>query len=351
MKILHGTMEVANLMHTLTTGLKKLGLQATSINYHPNYLGLKSDIVYDLRVKNISDQEKYHETTLIAAKAMVEFDLFHFYFGSTLTPNNADLTMLKNLRKPIYMHHVGSDIRQDHIAQKYSPWVKSKATSEHVKRNLDILSQYIPHTIVGNGIMYEMVKPFYDNVHILTGPPINLDEFPVAHEHLDNKRPLVVHAPTDREFKGSDYIEAALESLKDDLDFDYILVENLPHEEAKAIYRKADVIVDQILCGEHGALAVEGMAMGKTVIGYIVEAARYPAELPIVRANPDTIKDVLRTVIKDSDLRFEHGKLGRAYVEKYHAQEVIVEQLIQLYQGKRLVTFDENCWGRAPQAA
>lgn len=62
------------------------------------------------------------------------------------------------------------------------------------------------------------------------------------------------------------------------------------------------------------------MAYGKPVVGYIKPSlvGRYPADLPIISANPDNLADVLESLLQSGTLRYEAGRRGRLYVEKHH---------------------------------
>lgn len=76
----------------------------------------------------------------------------------------------------------------------------------------------------------------------------------------------------------------------------------------------------------HALSALEGMASGLPVISnldddnYLLPFRRwsYFNECPIVSANPENIKIVLKNLILDNSLRSKLGKEGRKYVEKYH---------------------------------
>src|SRR5262249_22317500 len=69
-----------------------------------------------------------------------------------------------------------------------------------------------------------------------------------------NGRITIVHAPSDGSIKGTPAILAALDALKAERDFELILVQNLPHEEAMRVYRAADIVIDQVLAGWYGGL-------------------------------------------------------------------------------------------------
>jgi glycosyltransferase involved in cell wall biosynthesis len=109
------------------------------------------------------------------------------------------------------------------------------------------------------------------------------------------------------------------------IEFDFKLVENLPHVEARKIYEEADIAVDQLLVGWYGGLAVELMALGKPVICYIRDAdlkfidPEMRAQLPLIQAEPATITSVLRECLTTGYHRLaEIGARSRAYVERWH---------------------------------
>ena len=108
----------------------------------------------------------------------------------------------------------------------------------------------------------------------------------------------------------------SIEDLKGEIDFDFQLVQGIPHEEARQIYSRADVIVDQLLTGSYGLFSIEAMAMGKPVVTWISDfmKKKYSADLPIVSANPDTIKETLRKMLTDRDQLDVLGRSGRSYV-------------------------------------
>ena len=135
-------------------------------------------------------------------------------------------------------------------------------------------------------------------------------------------------------------MEAAVKRLKDEgIPLEYILVEGMSNAEAKKIYETADVLVDQLLAGWYGGLAVELMALGKPVISYIRESdlVHIPKEMsedfPVINASPDTIYEVLKKWLAapKSELR-EQGKRSREFVEKWHDPLKIAADLKRDYE-------------------
>lgn len=331
LKVLHGTIEIANQMHTMTEGLNKLGIDAKALNYYPNYLGYKVD--YTLNLNSFKDMnEANKETKNMAAKLISENDVFHFHFGTSLTLDYSDLKLLKELGKKVIMQYWGSDVRMYSKAIKLNPYIKVKNMNEdEIKRRLELISMYIPDCLVDYELA-EYVKDYHSNVHY-TRVAIDLKKYRLIKENCNDKM-LIVHAPTSPEIKGTSYILKAVEELKEKYDFEFTLVQGMPHEQATKIYEKADLIIDQILCGGYGVFAIESMAMGKPVICWIDDfmKEKYPKELPIISANPDNIKEKIEYAIKNKDMLKEVGIKGRRYVEKYHNMNIVSENMLQIYK-------------------
>lgn len=137
----------------------------------------------------------------------------------------------------------------------------------------------------------------------------------------------IAHAPNHRGFKGSEFlIQAVAELQAEGLQIDFELLEGLPNQVVREKLQQADILVEQLITG-YGLNAVEGLSTGLVVISNL-EDERYNAvfrrysyfqECPVVSAEPETIKQVLRRLIADPGLRRELGRAGRLYAEKYHS--------------------------------
>lgn len=332
-KILHGTMEIANQMYTYTSGLKKYGAYARSLNYYPSYLKYKNDIVIN-----------YHQLQKTFIDNLInEYSLFHFHFGTSLLPDNSDLPFLKSKKKYLLMQYWGSEARRLSLVKKFNPYAISKITEEsEIEKKLYYISKYIDNAIVEDFELYECIKQFHNKIHFIRQAIDinkynlnNLDDNILGHQkNILEQKIKIVHAPTNPEFKGTKYIVKAIENLKIKYNnIEFILISGISHHEAKKIYRSADIIVDQLHAGVYGLFAIESMALGKPVVGWIADyfLESYPKELPIIRANPDSIEKVLEELIKNREILPEIGKKSRKYVEKYHNIEKIKFDLLMLY--------------------
>jgi glycosyltransferase involved in cell wall biosynthesis len=237
-------------------------------------------------------------------------DVFHFYFGLTLIPQSVQFPLLELLKKKSVFHYLGSDIRGKTPAELAAG---KRADAE----------------IVGS---YDAIR-WVPEAHVIP-PGLDLRQF-TAVPPSDAARPLVVHAPSNREKKGTQYVIEACARLPVELD----IIEGVPHDEARARYARADIVVDQLNAGWHGVFALESMALGKPVVTYlkpdVVErsAEGYGVRLPVMPATRETLVDALRPLVEQPELRRELGLQSRAYVEQVHDIDRVADRLLDLYRG------------------
>ena len=235
-------------------------------------------------------------------------DIFHFYFGLTLLPPSIQFPLLRALRKRSVMHYLGSDIRGKTPAE----------LSDGKRAGVEIVGSYAALRWVPEA---RVVPPGLDLRPFTPVPP------------SDSPRPLVVHAPSDRERKGTRFVVEACEQLPVDLD----IVEGVQHEAARERYKKADIVVDQLNAGWHGVFALEAMALGKPVVAHLDpetlerSAEGFGVRVPIVPATKETLTETLRPLIESPALRREIGARSRAYVEQVHDIDRIADLLLAIY--------------------
>jgi hypothetical protein len=171
--------------------------------------------------------------------------------------------------------------------------------------------------------------------------PIDLTEnagghYTPAYPRFNGRRPLrVVHAANHRMFKGTRFLERAVDELHEEgVALELVTVEGVANAEALEIFRTADLIFDQCLIGFHGYFALEGMALGKPVMCFIrkPEYLLAPQECPIVSTHVATLKEDLRRLASAPERLAERGRRGREYVEKYFTVEAVSERLGRAYR-------------------
>src|SRR6266511_148201 len=150
---------------------------------------------------------------------------------------------------------------------------------------------------------------------------------------VERERPLIVHAPSDLDKKGTRFVVEACAQLPVELD----VVHGVPHDEAVERFKRADIVVDQMHYLWHGVFAIESMAYAKPVVTHLdPDAVRQTEEafgvkVPIVAATKDDLVEKLRPLVESFELRKRLGQEGRAYVERVHDLDKVADRLIQIY--------------------
>ena len=144
----------------------------------------------------------------------------------------------------------------------------------------------------------------------------------------------IAHAPNHPYFKGTRFLEEAVDRLRSEgNEIELIRVQGVSNAEALELFSRADIVADQFVSGFHGYTALEAMAHGKPVLCYLRDASMMldPATCPIIRADPDTLYNVLKACLRgDYDL-IDIGKRGRNYVEHYYSLPAVAARLGELY--------------------
>tara|TARA_B100000900_G_scaffold225023_1_gene190993 strand:+ start:87 stop:1394 length:1308 start_codon:yes stop_codon:yes gene_type:complete len=141
---------------------------------------------------------------------------------------------------------------------------------------------------------------------------------------------VIVHAPNHRGFKGSEFIIDSVEKLiNEGFKINFILLEGYENKEViKVLKEKADILVEQVIFSGYALNAIEGMSLGIPVLSnlsnnlYLEPFRRYSylSECPILSTTPENLKNNIKLLIQNTQLRNELGKLGIQYVKKYHSE-------------------------------
>lgn len=332
MRILHLPLEISGQVSMISREQRRLGYQSDVLLFRPSAFQYVYD--YSLHLK----RGIYHPISLLRRfqallKVMGKYDIFHFHYCQSFIPLHFDLLLLRLFGKKVFMHYWGSDIRLCYLATKFTKfsWVELDAFSKCRRDPLRILQIHITRlfakTIVGD---YHLLP--YSPKSIVIKQAIDLSKFPYVGSP-NSEKVLIVHAPSDRTAKGSAYIKSAIERLaSEENNIHLILVEKLPHHEAIEIYKKADIIVDQILGESYGTLAIETMAMGKPVLCRVDRRfLKFYPDCPLVNTDKDNVYTNIKKLVHNKKLREDLGLKGRQFVEKVHASMKIAKQLLTLY--------------------
>jgi len=296
-------------------------------------------------------------------RALRDADVVHFNFGSTILPRywpsahrgirrpyggyarlveGFDLRVLRRAGKGIVVTFQGDDARQEvglrrRVPDEHGKWIADYYNAPDDARKREAIARFDrhAHTLFSlNPDLLDVLPARAQFRRYASVDPRTVD----VPQPARNDPPLVVHVPTDRRVKGTEYVVRAAASIGAELR----LVEGVSHADALRAIERADVVVDQLLTGWYGAVAVEALARARPVIAHLhaPDLARLPAtmraELPVLDATPDTLADVLRNALADD--RDELGRRGRAFAERWHNPLKIAERTRDAYERSVAIT-------------
>lgn len=354
LRILHCPNSTGGNAWTLAQAEKKLGLESTVMVFSGTWFGYQSDI--DLQMNRRSSLSKFGTLSSFLLKTVRDYDIVHFNFGESMFSRfpgwmrwleQKDLPLLKAAGKGICVTYQGCDIRQK--SRSVERFDLSACEDGHCgvcELDTDQLrarraTAFDRHADAIFALNPDLMWVLPERTEFLPYTAVDPAEWvPDEHEPSSGDGAFrILHAPTSQDIKGTRYVFEAVEALKrTHPEVELLLVENVPHAEVKDFYRRADLVIDQLLVGWYGALAVEAMALGKPVVcfvresdlGFIPSAMR--DEMPICNATPATLRAVLEALISDRQELHEIGRRGRRYVERWHDPVRVAAQTKAAYE-------------------
>jgi hypothetical protein len=335
-KILFAGFEIGGQMQLMAETVRKRWIPATSVAYNHDFRGYQNDI-------NLSDNNRGSIPKRLAffIWALMHYDVFHFFWGVSLFGfwrfHLLDLPILKFFGKKIIVHFRGLDV----VDIKYFDYLRERA-----RGNFDIVCPPVSRQdqvkLLNKWIKYsDLILVSEPDLHFVSDKSILSPQVIDTTYWTTNRVPKsfddgiirLVHAPSSRRKKGTDFIEEAIDLLqKEGLKIELVLAENLPHNKIKELYEICDIGVDQVLYGWHGKASVEMMSLGMPVICNIDHKYRkFRPDLPIIHADPSCLKDVIRNLVCDFELRRRIGEESKVYAKKYHDIEIVIDDLLSMY--------------------
>jgi hypothetical protein len=137
-----------------------------------------------------------------------------------------------------------------------------------------------------------------------------------------------------RDIKGTGAVLAAIERLKaEGLPVRLVFATDVPSSRVRFLQVQADIVVDQLNYGRHGANARESFMLGKPVItrleprqGDPLPPLRYLEESPALAADEGTVYEVLRQLIGQPERWPALGAAGRAYAMRWHDADACAQR-------------------------
>jgi glycosyltransferase involved in cell wall biosynthesis len=367
LRVLHCPWMVGGNPAGLAAAERELGLDSTTLTLRPSPFGYPIDeVVWDDGDGRIVCELKRWR---VLPRILRDFDVVHFNFGTTIAPQRIapgatgakprnplqrayaaaveqlDLRLLARSGKAIFVTFQGNDARQREVALRYPlddslEAVRGLYTAESDRNKRRRIARFDRYADGIYALNPDLLRVLPERARFLPYAHVDPRNWEPAAPAGSGGRLTVLHAPTNREIKGTRFVLDAVSRLQTEgVDFDFRLVEGMTQLEVKALYQQADLVVDQLLLWGYGGLAVEAMALGRPVIAHLREddLAFLPpemhAEIPVISAEPATIYAVLKELLttRRGELA-EIGRRSRAYVSRWHDPKRIAEEVVADYE-------------------
>jgi hypothetical protein len=328
LRILHVPDLVGGNPPALARAERELGLASICTAYTPSAFGYEPDVL--LRPSGVGRLRFEGRRARLLWQALTAFDLVHFNFGRSLLPHPLAFRELRLLRARgtgIVVTYQGDDARQGSTSGAGSSidlFEPAYYTTEGDARKRRGIEAFDRSADAIHFLNPDLARVLPERARFLPYAHVDLRDWKPVHK--DNPVPVVVHAPSDRSAKGTRFILQAVEALRSErFEFEFALVEGVTQAEARRVYERADLLVDQLLVGWYGGVAVEAMALGVPVVAHVERAdldvlpPQLRADLPVIDATPESIADVLREWLgkRRSELA-DVGRRSRRFVDAHH---------------------------------
>lgn len=356
MRIFIGMTDVANITANYAKGFKALGHQVFSAVWNRSYFF--PDAEYDLVIDHRKPGEKDQNSILSFLKISIQLsklaqslncDLFIMYAPAVL-PTHLYYPVLKLLNKKIITAFWGSDIRYWHafaeemklfnVQNEVSPffeYAKSRSGGSYwdKKRTIKTAEKYSDMIISQPDCAQLQTRPY-----MRCNIPLDLSEYKL--NVPGRVKPLILHAPSVPEAKGTDIVLKIIAELKEEgIDFEFRMIEKMANGELRKLLAESDIVVDELYSATVGGLSAEAMATGNAVlVRYMSDYCKVPTGCPAINVNKFTLKDQLRQIIQDVDRRKELAYLGRPYVEGVNDHIKVCGDLLSWLKQKESIEFD-----------
>ena len=157
----------------------------------------------------------------------------------------------------------------------------------------------------------------------------------IVEDYVDTREPVGSKSLLERHDLGvsAATVRNDMSVLEDEGLIEYRRVEGVPVDEMPGVYGTADIVVDQFGAADYGVAACEAMAAGRVVVSHIAQNVRdhvrreTSLDLPIVQADPETLRDVIVRLVEDRVEGRAAAAAGPAFVEAAHDGRLSAEVL------------------------
>ena len=357
-RVFVGVWEISNMVFTIAEALRLGGYEVETLLIDTPFSQYYGDNVYDDRVRwpradriyrAPIDRTRFNvQMAIRLVRAARRCDTFVFVWRYSFLPFQLDIGLLRLLGKRVVVFFCGDDVRYKPIQVELDrrvlekPWwppSDSPAFASWMSWGRGFfealwtvkLAEKTGCHIVGTRDSATFQGRTYSGFMM---PQRMLVDGP----RRASGEPLIIHAPTNPDIKGTRQVEAAVEQLrKEGLSFRFQLVQGLPASELDDLLRECEIVIDQPGVWP-GRLGITAMAAGAVVVG-----GNQPGYWHVPDASPvqqferdaDRLATVLRTLITDRTQRQELMRQSLEYARRNYSHEAFVAYFDGLLAGRQ----------------
>lgn len=375
LRILHLPVDLGGHARALAWSQRKLGADAISANLHPSPYGFEGDLSY---ARSLGDpfripMREWGRMRLMARSMLA--DVIHLHFGQSLASLRpfplkdraqdglagrlwarlartlwlSDIALWRRMGKTVAMTFYGDDIRLVSEAIQRNPWTHlSVSAVAGLMVDRDPLKHKLCAALGRLGIIV-----FATNPDLLATLPQGSTFLPYGHVYASpsptppafNGDVLrLLHLPTNRAVKGTDFFIAAVEQAKSEgARLELTIAEGIPNRDVPALIRANDLLLDQLRVGWYGGVAVEAMAEARPALAWLNPAdiallpSAFRRDIPVVSASASSAAGRLVTLWREGPEAFAARALAsHAFTKCWHDPDQIARQVLSAYQRGQL---------------
>ncbi len=328
MRILVGPTEICGQISLFADGFRKLGHEVTTAVVFRNKNWWDASYDYDFTDRPFDGQRIFDAGYLLGSH-----DVFLYQWArDSFLPNLGDLPFLQSKGKKIISAFMGSDVRHYPTFAEWLGPLRDYILSLPFNKE-DISSSLVPLRMAEafSSVIFSQpnqsllgVRPYH---HLFIPVDLSKTQFHIP----NNPIPKVLHIPARRGMKGTSFFLEACEALhREGVVFELRTLEDIPNSQVLSEMRTADIYLDELLAPLYGKTAIEAMGCGCAVVnGADFVREPYPPERPIWSVNPWNLKERLRELIENRELRISLAEQGRVYAQRYHDHVSVCDGMLR----------------------
>ncbi len=227
---------------------------------------------------------------------LLNYDIYHFEWGLDFYRNCTFSKKIKSINKKIICTYHGQDMRTRGVLKKLDTLSDLNLTSE-----LDLLSKH----------------PNLDYMFL----PINVPSDLTLNK--TSKKIKICHSPTNRYYKGSNRIIADCKKFaENNNNVEFILIENMPHDQVIEIKKTCDILIDQV--GDsggwgYGMNSIEAMAHGLCCMTQMnAKCDDFFKNHPFININENNLIEKLDSLVANPKTIDEYKNKSIEWVKRKH---------------------------------